>query len=43
MAFDNNVTKKRYRAKVIVAPEFGGALVAPGALRTIGGEGTFKF
>ena len=43
VAFANNVTKKRYLAEVIVAPEFGGAFVAPGALRTIGIEGTFKF
>lgn len=43
VAFANNVTKKRYLAEVIVAPEFGGAFVAPGALRTIGVEGTFKF
>lgn len=43
VAFATNVTKKRYLAEVIVAPEFGGAFVAPGALRTIGVEGTFKF
>jgi iron complex outermembrane recepter protein len=43
VAFANNVTKKRYLAEVIVAPEFGGAFVAPGALRTFGIEGTFKF
>jgi iron complex outermembrane recepter protein len=43
VAFANNATKKRYLAEVIVAPEFGGAFVAPGALRTIGIEGTFKF
>lgn len=43
VAFANNVTKKRYLAEVIVAPEFGGAFVAPGARRTIGVEGTFKF
>ena len=43
VAFANNATKKRYLAEVIVAPEFGGAFVAPGALRTIGVEGTFKF
>ena len=39
VAFANNVTKKRYLAEVIVAPEFGGAFVAPGALRTIGVDG----
>lgn len=43
VAFANNVTKKRFLQEVIVAPEFGGAFVAPGALRTIGVEGTFKF
>ncbi|WP_439534955.1 hypothetical protein, partial [Polymorphobacter sp.] len=43
VAFANNVTKKRYLAEVIVAPEFGGAFVAPGPLRTIGVEGTFRF
>ncbi|MCX7285522.1 MAG: TonB-dependent receptor [Novosphingobium sp.] len=43
VAFANNATKKRYLAEVIVAPEFGGAFVAPAALRTIGVEGTFKF
>lgn len=43
VAFANNATKKKYLAEVIVAPEFGGAFVAPGARRTIGVEGTFKF
>jgi len=43
VAFATNVTKKRYLAEVIVAPEFGGAFVAPGALQTFGIEGTFKF
>lgn len=43
VAFATNVTKERYLAEVIVAPEFGGAFVAPGALRTIGVEATFKF
>lgn len=43
VAFANNVTKKRFLAEVIVAPEFGGAFVAPGALRTIGVEATFNF
>jgi len=43
IAFANNVTKTKFLAEVIVPPEFGGAFVAPGALRTIGVEGTFKF
>ncbi len=43
VAFANNVAKKQYLAEVIVAPEFGGAFVAPGALRTIGVEATFNF
>lgn len=43
VAFANNVTKKRFLAEVIIAPEFGGAFVAPGALRTIGVEATFNF
>lgn len=43
VAFANNVTKKRFLADVIIAPEFGGAFVAPGALRTIGVEATFNF
>jgi iron complex outermembrane receptor protein len=41
--FATNVTKNRYLTEVIPAPEFGGSFVAPGALRTIGVEGTFKF
>jgi iron complex outermembrane receptor protein len=42
-AFANNVTKKRYLAEVIVAPEFGGAFVAPGPLQAYGVEASFKF
>lgn len=43
VAFANNVTKTRFLAEAIVAPEFGGAFVAPGALQTIGVEATFNF
>lgn len=42
-AFANNVTKKRFLAEVIIAPEFGGAFVAPGPLQAYGLEATFKF
>jgi len=42
-AFANNVTKKRYLAEVIVAPEFGGGFVAPGPLQSYGLEATFRF
>ena len=42
-AFANNVTKKRFLAEVIMAPEFGGAFVAPGPLQAYGLEASFKF
>jgi iron complex outermembrane receptor protein len=42
-AFANNVTKKRFLAEVIMAPEFGGAFVAPGPLQAYGIEASFNF
>jgi iron complex outermembrane receptor protein len=42
-AFSTNVTKTKYLAEVLTAPEFGGEFVSPGDGRTIGVELGFNF
>jgi iron complex outermembrane receptor protein len=42
-AYARNLFDEKYLAEVIVAPEFGGEFIHPGARRTYGVEGTIKF
>ena len=41
--FANNLLDKKYLGEVIPAIEFGGSFISPGARRTIGVEGSYKF
>lgn len=42
-AFSTNIFKEKVLNDNVLAPEFGGTFVSPGALRRIGVEGSFKF
>lgn len=41
--FANNLLDKKYLSEVIPAIEFGGSFISPGARRTVGVEGSYKF
>jgi len=42
-AFARNLTDEEFVAEVILAPEFGGAFVAPGTQRRVGVEMRYQF